>query len=273
MTWVLNAPRRAPRRATGCSVGVSISTKRVPVQRLAQRTDDRRAVADHLPAVRVDGQVDVALPDPRLGVGEALVLVGQRPQRLAGQRPRRRQDAELAASAADDLARSRRRGRRGRRRTSSRPAAARPTPSRLIITWTCDSPSLRVAKQSLPPVRLSSTRPATDDGLAGGGVGGEVAEAARGPRRSSRCGGSRGRTASMPAATSRSYFSRRTRTCSGRSLSSAPSSVTGAAYRGNATPFRRRLPRSAPSALPPFLHDQQNLRRSLTGRRHPSGFC
>ncbi len=76
----------------------------VGVQHVAHRAHDRGPVADHAPAVGVDDQVDVAPADPQLRVGEAVVLVGQWTQRLAGQHPLLREHAELAATAADDLA-------------------------------------------------------------------------------------------------------------------------------------------------------------------------
>ena len=74
------------------------------VERAAQAAHDGRALAGDAARVGVDDEVDVALADPGLRVGEAGVLVGQRAQRLARQLPRRREHRQLAALAADDLA-------------------------------------------------------------------------------------------------------------------------------------------------------------------------
>ncbi len=53
-----------------------------------------------MPGVRVDDQVEVALPDPGLGVGEPAALVGQRAQALGGDRPAGRR-ARTARRAGD----------------------------------------------------------------------------------------------------------------------------------------------------------------------------
>jgi hypothetical protein len=76
----------------------------VAVQHVADGAHDRGAVGHHPAAVGVHDEVDVALADAQLGVGQAVVLVRQRAQRLAREQPLRRQDAELPAAAADDLA-------------------------------------------------------------------------------------------------------------------------------------------------------------------------
>jgi hypothetical protein len=76
-----------------------VSTSTWPCRCSTSRTARTTAgpVADHPAAGRVDHEVDVALPHAGLGVGEALVLVRQRAQRLARQLPLPRQHAELAA--------------------------------------------------------------------------------------------------------------------------------------------------------------------------------
>ena len=72
-------PRRRP--GSDCSIGVSTSRKpcatmksRIAAMRLAARHEAARASS-------FDDQVDVALPVALLAVGEAVELVGQRPQR------------------------------------------------------------------------------------------------------------------------------------------------------------------------------------------------
>ena len=65
------------------------------VQRVADAAHDRRARVGDVARLGPHDQVDVALPDARLGVGQPLVLVGQRAQRLAGdlRATRRRTDS------------------------------------------------------------------------------------------------------------------------------------------------------------------------------------
>ncbi len=74
-----------------------------PDQLRPHRLDHGRPHLGQLPGPRVDDQVHVALPDPRLGVGQPGVLVGQRPQRLGGDRERVRQHRQLAGPRRDDL--------------------------------------------------------------------------------------------------------------------------------------------------------------------------
>ena len=57
------------------------------VQEAADRGDDARALDEHLARVVVDDEVEVALAVARLDVGEAVVLLGHRAQRLAEQLP------------------------------------------------------------------------------------------------------------------------------------------------------------------------------------------
>ena len=73
------------------------------VQFFAQRPGDGGAQLRHPAGVRVDDQVDVALPHPRLRVVQARVLVRERPQRLGGDREGFRQDRELPAARRDHL--------------------------------------------------------------------------------------------------------------------------------------------------------------------------
>ena len=56
------------------------------IERIPEVGDDARARAEHLARGLVHDEVDVALAIARLGVGQAMPLVGQRPQRL-GQQP------------------------------------------------------------------------------------------------------------------------------------------------------------------------------------------
>ena len=73
------------------------------VQHVPHRAHDRRPVAHHPSALVVHDQVEVALPDPQLGVGQAGVLVRQGSQRLARHDPPGREHRQLTATAADDL--------------------------------------------------------------------------------------------------------------------------------------------------------------------------
>ncbi len=59
------------------------------VEEAADGGDDPRALEEHLARVVVGDQVEVALAVARLDVGEAVVLLGQRAQRLAEQLPGR----------------------------------------------------------------------------------------------------------------------------------------------------------------------------------------
>jgi hypothetical protein len=132
----------------------------VAVQHVAHGPHDGGAVVHHPAAVGVDDEVDVALPDPQLGVGEAVVLVRQRRSALLV-------SSQLLASTLSSprrlLMTSPVTPTWSPRSTSDFHAARRssPTPSRLTMTCSCASPSWIVAKQSLPPVRLSITRPVT----------------------------------------------------------------------------------------------------------------
>ena len=55
------------------------------VERAAEAGDDLVAHVERPPGVGVDDEVDVALAEPGVGVGQAVPLVGQRAQRLGEQ--------------------------------------------------------------------------------------------------------------------------------------------------------------------------------------------
>ncbi len=56
--------------------------KAARVEKRAQVAHDRRTRFEHAPAFLVHDQIDVAAPITRLGIGNAVPFVGQRPQRL-----------------------------------------------------------------------------------------------------------------------------------------------------------------------------------------------
>ena len=159
--WVSNGRAFAPPWIS-CRIGVSTSTKPRPLQRVADAAHDGRARVGDVAGLGADDQVDVAASDPGLGVGQALVLVGQRPQRLAGQRrrTRRRPTAhprlEVTTSPVTPTW--------SPRSMSRRPVLQDlgPTLSRATITCRSPDPSRIVAKHSPPSSRLSSTRPVTE---------------------------------------------------------------------------------------------------------------
>ena len=74
------------------------------VEEVAQEPHHARARAERLARGLVDDQVDVALPVARLGVREAVPLVGQRPQRLHQQAHRLRAHRQLAGARAHEHA-------------------------------------------------------------------------------------------------------------------------------------------------------------------------
>ena len=132
------------------------------VQRVADAAHDRGPLVGRGARLGPHDQVDVPRPDARLGVGQALVLVGQRPQRLAGQQHRVGADRQLARVGGDHLAGDRRRGRRGRCRAPRRTGRPRPRCWASTITWRSPLPSRSVANPSPPMSRLSRTRPTTE---------------------------------------------------------------------------------------------------------------
>ena len=191
--------------------GTAVALRNSRTPRTAVATD-----VHHLLHGRVDDQVDVAQPDPGLRVGEPLVLVRQRAQALRRRSPTRSRRTDSSPRRLVMTSPRRRRGRRGRCRAASATSDVRRRPGRgSSITWIAGAVS-EGREAQLAAVRLSTTRPAIADLIAGGGV-----------RRQIRvCGPDlaavvvRGKPTgygSTPSARSRSSFSRRTRICSGRS--------------------------------------------------------
>ena len=90
--------------ATGCSTGRLDLDEAALGQEPAHRGDRREPDVEDAPRVVVRDEVDVALAVARVGVGEAVPLLGQRPQRLREQLERRDVDRELAELGLHDLA-------------------------------------------------------------------------------------------------------------------------------------------------------------------------
>ena len=74
------------------------------VEHAAHRGDHTAAGDGVVPRLLVDHQVEVALAVARLGVGQPVELLRQRPQRLGQQRPAGHPDGQLAAAAREHLA-------------------------------------------------------------------------------------------------------------------------------------------------------------------------
>ena len=93
--WVTNGRAAAP-PASVSSTGVSTSVKprSTSVARIAAITADRDV--EHAPGLRVGDQVEVALAQADLGIGQPAVLVRQRAQRLGEQPHLGHLDGELA---------------------------------------------------------------------------------------------------------------------------------------------------------------------------------
>ena len=72
------------------------------VEEPAHRGDDLRAGEEQLARLLVGDQVELALAEARLGVGQAVVLLGRRAQRLGQQRPVLDRDRQLAAAGPED---------------------------------------------------------------------------------------------------------------------------------------------------------------------------
>ena len=148
----------------------------------AQARVHLRAGDDRLAGAVAHDEVEEAAAHPAL-FAELGVHVRQRQDRLRGDRPLRDHDRQLAATARDDLARARRRGRRGRRAPSSACSDSSPTAASDTIAWMrLPSPACSVAKQSLPVLRLKTMRPAT------AAVTPVSAPASRSPKRSRSAG-------------------------------------------------------------------------------------
>jgi len=73
-------------------------------EQLAQRAHDGEADLEHATSIIVGDEVDVALPEPGVDVGEAVPLVGERPQRLGEELERRDLDRQLALLRLHDRA-------------------------------------------------------------------------------------------------------------------------------------------------------------------------
>src|SRR5664280_2872251 len=73
------------------------------LQRRPNRPHGGAAHLEHPACVRVDDQVEVALPDAGLRVGQPAELLRQRPQRLGGEHPAVGQHAELTSPRCDHL--------------------------------------------------------------------------------------------------------------------------------------------------------------------------
>ena len=73
----------------------------VVVERAPHGGDDPRPRDEQLARLLVGDQVELAPAEARLDVGQPVVLVGRRPQRLGEQRERRHAQRELAAARAD----------------------------------------------------------------------------------------------------------------------------------------------------------------------------
>ena len=257
--WVMNGRAFAP-PCSVCSTGVSTSRK---PRACSSSRSDRVTVARSSAiwrACRVDDQVEVALPHPRLGVAQPGVLVRQRPQRLGGDRERVGQHRQLAAARGDHLAGRPRRGRRGRRRASRRRARRSPTRSSEIITWRSPVPSRIVAKQSLPPIAEQHDPPGHADPLAGRGVGRQVRVARadlrdrRGAREADRVRVDARRPAAGPACPA-GPASARARSCGG---GRGPAVIVGHLPEGTgpARARRQRFPGAVSSGVGVALVDQ-----------------
>ena len=94
--WCVTNGRAAAPPAIVCSTGVSTSTKPRAVEERADRGDRGEADLEDPAGVVVGDEVDVALAEAGVDVGEAVPLVGQRPQRLGEQRELAHLDRELA---------------------------------------------------------------------------------------------------------------------------------------------------------------------------------
>ena len=75
-----------------------------PLEVAADRAHDAGARLEAFAGFRVGDQIDIAAAVPQFGVGEALVLVGQRPQGFAEQGEIRHAHGQLALAGAEHLA-------------------------------------------------------------------------------------------------------------------------------------------------------------------------
>src|SRR5690606_10584290 len=223
--------------------------KAAAVEVLAQRAHDTRAQPHHVAGRGARDEVDVALAHAGL-LREVLVQHRQRAQRLGGHAPLVGEDAQLAAPRRADPA-------------VQAASASSPTSARLSMPWRrLPSPSCSVTKQSLPPMRTKTTRPATPTTSSVSWPASRCPWDARTSAIEWVTGTDTG-YASTPLASSRSRFSRRTRSCSGRS-SVGGAAVSSAAGFWLTESILSRPPTSFPRRPCALGHPG---RRQSTGRR------
>ncbi len=104
MWWVLKGRAVAPPGMT-CIIGVSTSRKPRSSRKRRRARDQPRPHLEDRPALGVGRQVEVALAVAGLDVGQAVPLLGQRPQRLGEQHQVVDQQRQLAAAGAHQGAR------------------------------------------------------------------------------------------------------------------------------------------------------------------------
>ena len=157
---------------------VVVRDERLRVRASRQRLQDRRLDFDeaaifepapherHEPAAKLedpadvvaDPQVDVALAVPRVGIGDAMPLVGERPLRFGEQRPLVDAYGELASLRGhDDPAHADPVAERQRAEADRSPA----WPARWRTAGCARVESCNVPKASLPCTRRNMSRPAT----------------------------------------------------------------------------------------------------------------
>ena len=101
--WVANGRAFAP-PCTRCRIGRLGLDEPAVVELFAHGPRHRRPELGHPACLRVDDQVYITLPDPRLRVRQPIVLVGKRPKRLGRDGEPVGQDGQLTAPGRDDLA-------------------------------------------------------------------------------------------------------------------------------------------------------------------------
>ena len=124
----------------------------------AHRSDDPAPPAQRLAALRVHDQVEIALAIAQLDIGQAVVLLWQRPQGLGENRERGRIDGQLAARRPADQTLRRRSDRRCRAGAATA-SASEPSRSRWQKIWILPEASCR--SMNMPLLRIARMRPAT----------------------------------------------------------------------------------------------------------------
>ena len=120
----------------------------------AHRRDDPRAVDEQPPRVLARDQIELAVAIARLDVGEAVVLVGRRAQRLGEHLERSRRAARPRRGGCASPRRRRRSGRRGRATSAARSAPRRARPrARAAGSCRCDRRG-----RGTPPCRRRGAR-------------------------------------------------------------------------------------------------------------------